>query len=72
MIREGVPKLRQRRGGRPLGEWNAMSRREKIDFRKSASACADAIVLIETVGGRAGMALLTRDDCRRHPLLATH
>jgi tRNA(Ser,Leu) C12 N-acetylase TAN1 len=32
----------------------------------------DAIVLIETVGGRAGMALLTRDDQRRHPLLATH
>jgi tRNA(Ser,Leu) C12 N-acetylase TAN1 len=32
----------------------------------------DAIVLIETVGGRAGMALLTRDDYRQHPLLATH
>ena len=32
----------------------------------------DAIVLIETIGGRAGMALLTRDDYRRHPLLATH
>jgi tRNA(Ser,Leu) C12 N-acetylase TAN1 len=32
----------------------------------------DAIVLIETIGGRAGMALLTRDDRRRHPLLATH
>lgn len=32
----------------------------------------DAIVLIETVGGRAGIALLTRDDRRRHPLLATH
>jgi hypothetical protein len=32
----------------------------------------DAIVLIETIGGRAGMALLTRDDYRQHPLLATH
>ena len=32
----------------------------------------DAIVLIETIGGRAGLALLTRDDYRRHPLLATH
>lgn len=32
----------------------------------------DAIVLIETIGDRAGMALLTRDDYRRHPLLATH
>jgi tRNA(Ser,Leu) C12 N-acetylase TAN1 len=31
----------------------------------------DAIVLIETIGGRAGMALLTRDDYRQHPLLAT-
>lgn len=32
----------------------------------------DAIVLIETIGGRAGMALRTRDDYRRHPLLAAH
>jgi hypothetical protein len=32
----------------------------------------DAIVLIETIGGRAGMALLTRDDYRQHPLLASH
>ena len=32
----------------------------------------DAIVLIETIGGRAGVALLTRDDYRQHPLLATH
>ena len=32
----------------------------------------DAIVLIETVGGRAGMALLTRDDYGQHPLLTTH
>lgn len=32
----------------------------------------DAIVLIETIGGRAGMALFTRDDYRQHPLLATH
>jgi tRNA(Ser,Leu) C12 N-acetylase TAN1 len=32
----------------------------------------DAIVLIQTIGGRAGIALLTRDDYRRHPLLATH
>jgi tRNA(Ser,Leu) C12 N-acetylase TAN1 len=32
----------------------------------------DAIVLIETVGARAGMAILTRDDYRQHPLLATH
>jgi len=32
----------------------------------------DAIVLIETIGGRAGMALLTRDDYRQHPLLARH
>jgi tRNA(Ser,Leu) C12 N-acetylase TAN1 len=32
----------------------------------------DAIVLIETIGDRAGMALLTRDDYRQHPLLATH
>jgi tRNA(Ser,Leu) C12 N-acetylase TAN1 len=31
----------------------------------------DAIVLIETIGGRAGMALVTRDDYCRHPLLAT-
>jgi tRNA(Ser,Leu) C12 N-acetylase TAN1 len=31
----------------------------------------DAIVLIETIGGRAGVALLTRDDYRQHPLLAT-
>jgi len=31
----------------------------------------DAIVLIETIGGRAGMALLMRDDCRQHPRLAT-
>jgi tRNA(Ser,Leu) C12 N-acetylase TAN1 len=30
----------------------------------------DAIVLVETIGGRAGLALLTRDDYRRHPLLA--
>jgi tRNA(Ser,Leu) C12 N-acetylase TAN1 len=33
---------------------------------------SDAIVLIETIGDRAGMALLTRDDYRQHPLLATH
>jgi tRNA(Ser,Leu) C12 N-acetylase TAN1 len=32
----------------------------------------DAIVLVETVGGRAGAACLTREDFRRHPLLATH
>jgi len=32
----------------------------------------DAIVLIETIGGRAGVAILTRDEYRRHPLLATH
>jgi tRNA(Ser,Leu) C12 N-acetylase TAN1 len=32
----------------------------------------DAILLIETIGGRAGIALLTREDYRRHPLLATH
>jgi tRNA(Ser,Leu) C12 N-acetylase TAN1 len=32
----------------------------------------DAIVLIETIGGRAGIALLTRDDYRQHPLLAAH
>lgn len=32
----------------------------------------DAIVLIETIGGRAGMALRTRDEYRQHPLLATH
>jgi len=32
----------------------------------------DAIVLIETLRGRAGMALFTRDDYRRHPLLAAH
>lgn len=32
----------------------------------------DAIVLIETIGDRAGMALLRRDDYRQHPLLATH
>lgn len=32
----------------------------------------DAIVLIETLRGRAGMALSTRDDYRRHPLLAAH
>jgi tRNA(Ser,Leu) C12 N-acetylase TAN1 len=31
----------------------------------------DAIVLIETVGRRAGMALVTRDEHERHPLLAT-
>ncbi|RPI56695.1 MAG: hypothetical protein EHM55_04455 [Acidobacteria bacterium] len=32
----------------------------------------DAIVLIETIGGRAGVAIRTRDEYRRHPLLATH
>jgi tRNA(Ser,Leu) C12 N-acetylase TAN1 len=32
----------------------------------------DAIVLVETIGGRAGIALLTRDDYRQHRLLATH
>jgi tRNA(Ser,Leu) C12 N-acetylase TAN1 len=32
----------------------------------------DAIVLIETIGGRAGIALRTREDFHRHPLLATH
>jgi tRNA(Ser,Leu) C12 N-acetylase TAN1 len=32
----------------------------------------DAIVLVETIGGRAGIALRTREDYRRHPLLATH
>jgi len=32
----------------------------------------DAIVLVETIGGRAGIALHTREDYRRHPLLATH
>jgi tRNA(Ser,Leu) C12 N-acetylase TAN1 len=32
----------------------------------------DAIVLIETVSGRAGMALYTREDYRRHPLLAAY
>jgi hypothetical protein len=32
----------------------------------------DAILLIETIGGRAGMAVLTRDDYARHPLLATY
>lgn len=32
----------------------------------------DAIVLIETIGGRAGIALRTRDDYHRHPLLAAH
>jgi len=31
----------------------------------------DAIVLVETIGGRAGMAVRTRDDRRQHPLLAT-
>ena len=32
----------------------------------------DAIVLVETIGGRAGIALRTREDYRQHPLLATH
>jgi tRNA(Ser,Leu) C12 N-acetylase TAN1 len=32
----------------------------------------DAIVLLETIGGRAGIALHTREDRHRHPLLATH
>jgi hypothetical protein len=30
----------------------------------------DAILLVETIGGRAGMAIRTRDDYARHPLLA--
>ena len=30
----------------------------------------DAIVLIETIGNRAGISLLTREDYRQHPLLA--
>jgi tRNA(Ser,Leu) C12 N-acetylase TAN1 len=30
----------------------------------------DATVLIETIGNRAGMSLLTREDYRQHPLLA--
>jgi hypothetical protein len=32
----------------------------------------DAIVLVETIHGRAGISLRTREDYRRHPLLATH
>jgi tRNA(Ser,Leu) C12 N-acetylase TAN1 len=32
----------------------------------------DAILLIETIGGRAGMALRTRDDYRHYPLLAAN
>jgi hypothetical protein len=32
----------------------------------------DAIALFETTGGPAGIALHTRGDYRRHPLLATH
>jgi hypothetical protein len=39
--------------------------------KSGGSAETPAVGLIDTIGGRAGVALLTRDDYRQHPLLAT-
>jgi tRNA(Ser,Leu) C12 N-acetylase TAN1 len=46
--------------------------REMGDPARVAFEDPDAIVLVETIGGRAGIALRTRDEYRRHPMLATH